>query len=232
MPSSISSRARSRAARHGRRYVSGVVIAVVAVGTTAGLLVVLIGSMTTLNPFATHTDDHPHSVVLAQLKDMSRYEAATGRFQTLVDQDKTSSILPEWASGEHVVLSAEGDIEASVDMSHLNDGAVQLSSDGKTATVHLPAPQLSQPRLDPSATRVIDRDKGIIDRLGEAAVGSTDQDSALYQQASDKLETAATQSNLTDMAKTNTEKFVTDLLHNSGVDNVTVVFDAPPGQSA
>jgi hypothetical protein len=230
MPSSSSFR--SRATRPARRSVTGVVIAVVAVGSSVLTVTLLVGSLTRLNPFATHVTEQPSSVVLAQLHDLSRYEAATGRFQTLIDQDTTSSVLPEWASGEHVVLTAEGDVEATVDMSHLDDGAVQLSPDGKSATVHLPAPQLTQPRLDPSATRVIDRNRGIIDRLGEAAVGTTDDDSPLYAKASDKLEAAATQSKLSDMAKTNTQKFVTDLLHQSGVDQVTVVFDAPPAKSA
>ena len=226
MPSS----SRSRAARPARLHATGVVIVVVAVGSSALTIALLIGSLTSLNPFATHKTEQPSSVVLAQLHDMSRYEAASGRFQTLVDQDTTSSVLPQWMSGEHVVLSAEGDVEASVDMSHLGDGAVQLSADGKQATVHLPAPQLSQPRLDPSATHIIDRDKGIVDRVGQAAVGTTDDDSPLYARASDKLESAASQSNLSDMAKTNTEKFVTDLLHQAGVEQVTVVFDAPSPQ--
>jgi hypothetical protein len=209
-----------------------IVIGVVAVGSSVATLAVLVGSMTSLNPFATHVTQQPSSVVLAQLRDQSKYDAATGRFQTLVDQDTTSSVLPQWASGEHVVLAAEGDVDATVDMSNIGDGAVQLSADGKSATVHLPAPQLTPPRLDPSNTHIIDRDKGIIDRLGDAAVGTTDDDSGLYAQASDKLESAAGQSNLSDTAKTNTEKFVTDLLHQSGVENVTVVFDAPPGQRA
>jgi hypothetical protein len=227
----MSSSFRARATKPARRYTSGIVIGVAAVGATTHVLTLLVGSLTNLNPFATHTTEHPSSVVLAQMHDLSKYEAATGRFQTLVDQDRTSSVLPEWASGEHVVLSAEGDVEATVDMTHAAD-SMQLSADGKTATIHLPAPELTQPRLDPSATRVIDRDRGLLDRFGNAVTDSSTDDAPLYQSASNKIETAAAQSNLSDTAEANTEKYLTDMLQKSGVEKVTVVFDAPSPKGA
>jgi hypothetical protein len=227
----MSSSIRARATKPARRVTSGVIIGVSAVGATTVVVALLIGSLSSINPFATHTTEHPSSVVLAQMHDLSTYEAATGRFQTLVDQDRTSSVLPEWASGEHVVLSAEGDVEATVDMTHAAE-SMQLSADGKSATVHLPAPQLTQPRLDPSSTRIIDRDTGLLDRVGNAVTDSSSDDAPLYQSASNKLEAAAAQSNLADVAKANTEKYVTDMLQKSGVEHVTVVFDAPGPKGA
>jgi hypothetical protein len=202
-------------------FVSVVVIAVGAV------TVALIGSLSMLNPFATKHTEHPSAVVLAKVHDLERFEAAKGRFQTLVDTERTSELLPSWLSGERVVLTAEGEVDATVDLSDLSDGAIQLSEDGTRATVHLPPPILDEPRLDPEATRVINRDRGLIDRAGDAiGSGNATDDGMIYERASDKLADAAAQSDLEQRARENTEQFLRDTLRSVGVDDVTVVFDA------
>jgi hypothetical protein len=191
-------------------------------------------SVTSLSPFAARTHERADSVVLAKIQDLARFDAATGRFQTIVDQQTDNKLLPSWAAGQRVVLDAEGDVSASVDLSHLPTDAMQLSADGHCATVHLPAPVLDQPRLDPDVTRVLARDRGVLNRVGDAVSGSNPvDDQRLYQRASEKLADAAAQSDLTQRARTNTESFLLDTLRASGVTDVTVVFDQPaPGQAA
>ncbi|HEX7444554.1 MAG TPA: DUF4230 domain-containing protein, partial [Acidimicrobiales bacterium] len=86
----------------------------------------------------------------------------------------------------------------------------------------------------PDATRVIARDRGLLNRVGDAVTGANPvDDQHLYQRAAEKLSDAAAQSDLRNRAETNTEQFLRDTLKSAGVDDVTVVFDAPaPGQSA
>lgn len=217
------------AARFGwRRYAALFTVVTALVASTAVVLGLLAYSIIQHNPFNTTMTEHPNSVVLAQVHDLARFEAATGRFQTIVDQQHTSEALPEWAMGERVVLAAEGDVAASVDLANLPDGAIQLSTDGTHATVHVPAPTLGTPKLDPGATRVISRDRGVLNRVGEA-VGNGDpvHQDQLERRASDKLLAAAEQSDLRARAKANTEAFLRDTLRSAGVQDVTVVFDAP-----
>ena len=210
------------------------VLALSVVGGAFALALVLLASVPSLNPFASRTHERSDSVVLAKIQDLAKFDAATGRFQTIVDQETDTKLLPDWASGQRVVLDAEGDVTASVDLSHLPTDAVQLSADGHQATVHLPAPVIDAPRLDPDATRVIARDRGVLNRLGDAVTGANPvDDQKLYQRASEKLADAAAQSDLTERARANTESFLRDTLHASGVTDVTVVFDQPaPGQAA
>lgn len=206
----------------------GALGAMVFVGGALAVAFVLLTGISALNPFASHTSEHPDGVTLATISNLSRYEAATGRFETIVDQ-QSSTKLPDWATGERVVLDAQGEVTASVDLSNLPDDAIQMSADGKSATVRVPEPTLEQPRLDPSTTRVVARERGMLNRVGDALSGSDPtNDQQLYQRASDKLAAAATQSDLQDRAKANTEQFLTDTLHQAGVTNVTVVFDTPP----
>jgi hypothetical protein len=221
--------------RRGPRWpLIGLGLAATTVVATGAVLVALLGSLSSLNPFATRQTEHENAVVLTRIDDLERFEAAQGRFQTLVDTERTSEVLPPWLSGERVVLAAEGEVDATVDLSDLSSGGIQLSEDGSRATVHLPPPTLDEPRLDPDATRVINRDRGLIDRAGDAlGSGHATDDGQLYERASDKLSEAAAQSDLTERARRNTETFLEETLRSAGVDEVTVVFDAPsPAQAA
>jgi len=213
----------------GRAF--GAVLALGAVGAALAVAVTLIASVSSLNPFTTKTTERSDSVVMAKIQDLSQFEAASGRFTTIVDQQSDTK-LPSWATGNRVVLDAEGDVTASVDLSKLPTTAIALSADGQSATIHVPEPQLESPRIDPAATRVIARQQGVLNRVGDAISGDNPvNDQPLYQRAADKLTDAATQSDLQDRARANTERFLHDTLASAGVTNVTVIWDAP-GQAA
>lgn len=218
-------------ARRGRpRRILSVSVVALVTGACVGLAVLLVLSATRLSPFATTTHEGSDAVVLTKVQDLAKFEAATGHFQTLVDQTRSNDHLPGWVSGERSVLAAEGDVEATVDLSHLPAGAIQLSADGRHATVHLPAPTLSEPRLDPATTRIVGHEEGILNRVGDGVTGGDPTKVAeLQQRASSKLAAAAEQSDLKDRARVNTERFLRDTLRSTGVDDVTVVFDPAPG---
>jgi Protein of unknown function (DUF4230) len=227
--------ARSRAREHGSRRVTAVLAAgtaaVAFVATAAFAVVVGLHGLGQFDPFARTTTERPDSVSLDQVRDLASFDAATGRFQTLVDQQQSTKLLPGWVSGSDVVLAAAGDVDATVDFSHLDSAALQRSADGHQVTVHLPAPELSTPKLDPTQTRVLDRQRGLLDRVGDA-VGDGDpvaQDQ-LEQRASTKLAAAATQSDLTARAKANTSAFLQHLLVGGPVTQVTVVWAPAPAQ--
>ena len=129
--------------------VFGAVMALAAIVAALVLVVALMASVSSLNPFATKRTEHPDSVVLNKIQDLSTFEAASGRFSTIVDQ-QTDTKLPGWATGERVVLDAEGDVSATVDLSHLPTDAIQLSSDGTSATIHVPEPVLDAPDSTPT----------------------------------------------------------------------------------
>jgi Protein of unknown function (DUF4230) len=198
-------------------------LAVLGIGAFAVILAV--GAIAHLNPFASTKTVKPSAVVLDRMRDLAVFDAATGHFQTVVDQQHTNNVLPGWLSGDDTVLLAEGDVDATVNLAHLPNGAIQLSQDGTSATVVLPAPTLTQPRLDPKATRVISRQRGLLDRVGDAVGdGNPVPQDALEQIASSKLSAAAAQSDLLAKAESNTTRFVSGSLHAVGVAHVTVTY--------
>jgi hypothetical protein len=192
-------------------------------------LVIWISPLEFPNPFSETHKEQPNSVVLAELRDQSHYVAASARFQTLIDTQEDADFLPDFVKGSREVFIAEGEVDGSVEFSGLTDDALQVSADGKSVTVHMPQPELSKPRIDQGATRLVSRDRGLIDRATEALGGGDPANQqALYQRASDKVADAAAQSELRERARQNTEKFLKSFLHAVGYEQVTVVFEGPP----
>ncbi len=216
-----------------RTVTSSVRTGLVVVGVGAVGVVALGASGFSLpTPFQTTERERPAAVLLTELRDQSEYVAAEARFSTVVDVEEDADYLPDFVKGEKTTFIAEGEVEATVDFSTLTTDGLEIAPDG-TVTITIPEPVLSEPRIDPDATYVADRDRGALDRIEDAVTGGNPtDDAALYQRADEKLASAAADSELRDRARENTEAFVTGLVEALGYDDVTVVFETPDGETA
>ena len=179
------------------------------------------------NPFGTEEVDRTGPAVLQALHDVSRYEAATGDFQVIVDVEHDAPYLPDAIRGDRTVFLAQGSVDAAVDFTGISDDAIRVAEDG-SVTVTLPEATLSEARIDPDTSRVVDRDRGLLDRIGSALSDDPTDDTELYARAEDRLGAAATEAGLTDRAEANTRRMLEGMLRPLGYDDVTVVFQAPP----
>jgi len=173
-------------------------------------------------------DRSPAPLLLA-LDDLSEYHAATATLRVDIDREIDTPWLPAVISGERVTFQATGTADAYVDFEGLDGGAVTLSPDGTSATIVLPAPQLAEVRIDPEQSRVVDRDRGLVERVGAVFAENPTDDSELYALAEDKLAAAAALSDVLDRAEANTRDMLTNLAKGLGVDEVTVEFEEPVG---
>src|SRR3712207_3951293 len=139
--------------------------------------------------------------LLLALQDLSEYHAASGTFQVVVDREVDTRYVPSVISGERTQLLATGTADAYVDFAALDNGAVTLSGDGTTATIELPAPRLDEVRTDPEESRVLERDRGLVERIGDAVGEDPVDDSGLYAMAEDRLAAAAAESDRRDRAE-------------------------------
>lgn len=203
--------------------VLGAVLAVVAL-TVAGK-VDLVPSLP--NPFATRTIDRSQPPFLESLEDISRFEAASANFQVMVDNEKDTRFVPSIIKGERTVYLASGSVAATVDFGALDRGSVQILPDG-SVTIQLPAPVLSEPRVDPSRSRVVSRDRGLLDRVGSIFSDNPTSERELNLAAQDKMASAAAASDLRTRAEQNTRAMLEGLLRSLGYDDVTVTFAASP----
>jgi hypothetical protein len=131
-------------------------------------------------------------------------------------------------SGERTTLLATGTVDAYVDFTALGPDRVRLSDDRRSATITLPVPQLAHPTVDPAQSRVLARDRGLVQRIGDAVENTTTDDTPLYREAEQRLGTAAAASDLRHRAEDDTRSMLTGLARSLGLDSVTVTFAADP----
>ncbi len=180
------------------------------------------------NPFASETVDRSQPALLQAVEDLSRYEAASGNFQVIVDSEDDARFLPSFVRGERTVFVAAGSVGAFVDFSSLDDNAIAASSDGRSVTVTLPAPVLSEPAVDPAQSRVASRQRGLLDRLGTALSDNPTDDQQLYVLAQEKMRAAADATDLRARAEQNTRHMLEGMLASLGYTSVTVNFAPDP----
>ncbi|HET9740503.1 MAG TPA: DUF4230 domain-containing protein [Solirubrobacteraceae bacterium] len=183
-----------------------------------------------LNPFDEETVDRSQPALLKSLENLSEYRAATANLQVVVDVEEDTDLIPSFVKGERTLFVAAGSVDAAVDFSGLSkdDAAVRVSDDRRSATITLPAPTLSEPRIEPDRTRVYDRDRGILDRVEDALSDRPGDEQPLYQLAEEKLTAAAeNEPQLRRTAERNTRAMLDGMLRGLGFEQVDVRFAQP-----
>ncbi len=209
----------------GRFLALAVVLAVAVLGAS-GKLADLLPSFS--NPFGTKTVDRSDPPLLDSLVNLSSYQAASANFQVIVDREKDSKLLPSIVRGERTVFVADGSVDAAVDFSGLDERSVSVSEDRRSATLVLPAPVLSEAHVDPAHSRVVSRDRGILDRIGSVFSDTPTGEQDLYVAAARKMQAAAAQSDLRARAEQNTRGMLEGMMRSLGFTNVSVTFAADP----
>ena len=180
------------------------------------------------NPFHTTQVDRTGPAVLKALDDLHEYKAATGSYQVMVDIEKDANWVPAFLKGERTLFLAQGSVDAGVDFSGLGPDAVTVNPDDHAVTIRLPHATLSKPVLDTAASHVVDRDRGLLDRLGSVFSDSPTGEQALYAAAGPKLRAAADESALVGRADQNTTLMLQKFLGALGFDKVSVQFQDNP----
>jgi len=180
------------------------------------------------NPFHTEQVDRSGPAVLKALDDLHEYRAATGSYQVMLDIEKDAKYIPSFLKGERTLFLAQGSVDAGVDFSGLGAGAVTVNPDDHSVTISLPHATLSKPVLDVAASHVVDRNRGLLDRIGSVFSDSPTGEQSLYLAAEPKLRAAADESALVARADENTTQMLTKFLGSLGFDHVNVAFQDNP----
>jgi hypothetical protein len=200
-----------------------------AIGAIAAVLVVLLvlSAVHLLpqlrNPFAETTTDRSGPVLLKSITSLSRYEAASGSFQVVVDLSQRS-LLPSFLQGSETLFIGQGTDIAFVDFATLKNQAITVNKDRTSVTVTLPKPQLEPAVLNVNQSYVYAEQQGLFNRIGNFFSGNPNSQQQVYQIAQQKIETAARQSPLLADAQKNTEGMLTGMLTSLGFQHVTVNF--------
>jgi hypothetical protein len=207
----------------------GGVITMTAGAVAALVLVVLVLSAVHLlpqlrNPFAQTTTDRSQPALLKSITALSRYEAASGSFEVVVDLTKRTSLIPSFLAGSETLFIGDGTDIAYIDFSGLKGQAITVSADRSSVTIALPRAQLEPAVLDVKQSYVYAQQQGLFNRIGNFFSGNPNSQQEVYILAQQKIQTAARQSPLLTQAQANARGMLDSMLTSLGFKHVTVTF--------
>lgn len=176
--------------------------------------------------FGTETHDRTGPTLLQSIQDMSRYDAASGNFQVVVDLEKDTKYLPDAIRGTRVLYVGAGTVDAYVDLGKVGKDDVTVNGDRTSATLRLPHAALGKPALDPDRSYAVSKQRGLLDRLGDLFSDNPNSEQAVQKAAVKHIGDAARDSGLTKRAESNTTDMLEGLLHSLGFKEVRVSYQS------
>ncbi|WP_328436656.1 DUF4230 domain-containing protein [Streptomyces sp. NBC_00457] len=178
--------------------------------------------------FGTETHDRSGPALLESIQDISRYDAASGNFQVVVDLEKDAKYLPDAIRGTRTLYVGAGTVDAYVDLGQVGKQDVTVNEDRTSATLRLPHAALGEPALDPERSYAVSKQRGLLDRLGDLFSDNPNSEQAVQKLASRHIGDAAKSSELTKRAEANTTGMLEGLLHSLGFKEVEVSYGPGP----
>lgn len=158
--------------------------------------------------------DTSSPAVVEQIRKLSRLETVDYSIDKIVEGQKQFALLPNFLTGDKLLLIAHGEVIAGVDLSQLRSS--DISVNGQSVTVHLPQPQILSARLDNQRTRVYSRDTGVL------TTADPSLESTVRQAAEQQITQAAIADGILNKARQNAQTSVTALLYGLGFHTVNV----------
>lgn len=182
-------------------------------------------AINTFGPFGlVSTVDRSGPTLLERIRTLEEFTAAEANFVQDVDVEQDVRFAPGLILGTRDVALLQGTVRATVDFSDLDDSAIVVDDASKSVQVTLPAPKLSDPEVDEKSIRILSRERGILNRVGDLVSGNPADVTPLFTKAEEKIAQAAAETDLVARGKTNTEQWLRTFLGAAGFDNVTVVW--------
>lgn len=215
----------------GRRSLArplGAAVLVLAVVVAGGAVAGARGWLPELShPFTERTTDRSQPALLRAIRDLSRFTAASGDFEVVIDLETDRRFIPDVLLGQRVLFVAAGTVDAYVEFGGLTEEAITVDEPGTAVTVTLPAPELAPPNLDHERSYVFAERRGVIDRIGDFLGGDPGRQQEVFRVAEQRIADAAEASELRDRAGRNTTLMLDGMLRTLGFDDVTVTVAAP-----
>lgn len=166
-----------------------------------------------------YTYNTSSETVIREIRSLNRLESAQFTIEKVIDAGTNGGKLQQFLFGDRLLLIAHGSVIAGFDLSKVTDN--DISVDGTTLRVILPAPQILVTTLDPSQTRVYDRETGLLTK------GDKDLETNARSEAEKIITEAACQGGILTTASNNARTQLTALF--KGLNFTTVILTIPQG---
>ncbi len=170
------------------------------------------------NPFTTTTTVRSGPAVLKSITALSRYEAASGNYQVVVDLSTHTAFLPSFIAGQPDAVHRRRQRHRATSASaRLKGSALTMNAARTAVTVRLPAAQLEPAALNVGQSYVYAEQQGLLNRVTTFFSGNPNSQQAVYIAAQQKIQNAAVHSGLAADAERNTQDHADEHARVTGV---------------
>jgi hypothetical protein len=158
------------------------------------------------------TIDVSRTTVVASIQRLARLESVVYTMDKVVEGNRSSEYLPDFLTGDKLLLIVHGQAVAGVDLSQVQASSVEI--DGHSVIVTMPAAELLSVSLDNSKTRVYSRLTGLL------VPTDPNLESETREKAEADLRQSALDSGILTTAEGNARATLTTLLHSLGFQQI------------
>jgi len=156
--------------------------------------------------------DVSQPTVVDRIQRLQRLETVVYTVDKLVTGAKENLLLPDFLTGDRLLMLVHGEVVAGIDFSNLKPDDVRV--DGKQVRLHLPAAQLFSTRLDSAKTRVYSRQTGLL------VPTDPNLETQVRQEAERQLQEAALADSILRTAQQNAASTISSLLQGLGFEKI------------
>ena len=160
----------------------------------------------------TLTIDVSQPTVVDRIQRLQRLETVTYTMDKIVTGAKDNPVLPDFLTGDRLLMMVHGEVVAGIDFSALNPSDVRV--EGKHVHLHLPQAQVFTTRLDSAKTRVYSRQTGLL------VPTDPNLETQVRQEAERQLLEAALADGILRTAQQNAGSTITSLLQGLGFEQI------------
>jgi len=150
--------------------------------------------------------------VVDRIQRLQRLETVVYTMDKLVTGAKENPLLPNFLTGDRLLMMVHGEVVAGIDFSSLKPDDVKV--DGKQIHLHLPAAQVFSTRLDSGKTRVYSRQTGVL------VPTDPNLETQVRQEAERQMQGAALADGILGTAQQNAASTIRSLLQGLGFEKI------------
>ncbi len=156
--------------------------------------------------------DVSQPTVVDRIQRLQRLETVVYTMDKLVTGAKENPLLPDFLTGDRLLMMVHGEVVAGIDFSNLKLDDVRV--DGKQIHLHLPAAQVFSTRLDSAKTRVYSRQTGLL------VATDPNLETQVRQEAERQMQEAALADGILRTAQQNAAATIRSLLQGLGFEKI------------
>jgi hypothetical protein len=152
--------------------------------------------------------------VVHQIQQLQRLETVSYTMDKIISGEHANAYLPKFLAGDRLLLVVHGEVVAGINLAALVPGDVLIQA--QKVSIHLPAAEVFNTRIDNARTRVYSRDTGLF------SSPDPNLESEVREEAERQLQQAALQDGILKIAADNARSTISGMLKGFGFREVDI----------